>query len=34
MNAEKILRKEGQNPDYPVVLLCAFTGKAANNIGM
>ena len=33
MNTEKILRKEGQDPDYPTVLLCAFTGKAANLIG-
>jgi hypothetical protein len=33
MNAEKILRKEGQESDYPTVLICAFTGKAANLIG-
>ena len=31
--AEKILRKEGQNPNYPRVLLAAPTGKAASIIG-
>ena len=33
MWAEKILRKEGQNPNYPRVLLAAPTGKAASIIG-
>ena len=31
--AEKILRKEGQNPNYPRVLLTAPTGKSASIIG-
>ena len=29
--AEKILRKSGDNPNYPRVLVCAHTGKAANS---
>ena len=33
LNAERILRKAGDVPDHPAVLLCAFTGKAANLIG-
>ena len=28
----KILRKEGDDPDCPYVVLCAFTGSAASNI--
>ena len=31
--AEKILRKEGQHPNHPRVLLCAWTGKASHLIG-
>ena len=31
--AEKILTKEGQDPDHPRVLLCAWTGKASHLIG-
>ena len=30
--AEKILRKAGDNPHYPNVLICAPTGKAASLI--
>ena len=30
--AEKILRKAGDNPNYPRVLVCAHTGKAASLI--
>ena len=30
--AEKILRKSGDNPNYPRVLICAHTGKAASII--
>ena len=33
MWAEKILRKEGDDPHKPRVLLMAFTGKAASLIG-
>ena len=31
--AEKILTKEGQHPNHPRVLLCAWTGKASHLIG-
>ena len=31
--AENILRNAGDEPNHPRVLLCAFTGKAANLIG-
>ena len=31
--AEKILRRPGQNPNYPVCILAAPTGKAASIIG-
>ena len=31
--AEKILLKEGDHPHKPRVLLMAFSGKAAANIG-
>ncbi len=30
--ATRLLRKAGQSPDCPTVLLCASTGKAASNI--
>ena len=30
---EKILRTVEDNPNHPRVLLCAYTGKAANLIG-
>ena len=30
--AEKILRKAGDNPNYPNLLICAPTGKAASLI--
>ena len=30
--AERILRKAGDNPNYPRVLVCAHTGKAASLI--
>ena len=33
IHAEKILSKEGGNPDKPRVLLCAHTGNAASLIG-
>ena len=33
MWAEKILLKEGDHPHKPRVLLMAFSGKAAANIG-
>ena len=33
IHAEKILRKAGDKPNHPRVLLCAFTGKAASLIG-
>lgn len=33
LQSEKILRKAGDNPNDPRVLLCAFTGKAARIIG-
>ena len=33
MHAEKIIRKAGDKPNHPRVLLCAFTGKAASLIG-
>ena len=33
IHAEKILSKEGDNPDKPRVLLCAHTGNAASLIG-
>ena len=32
-HAEKILRKPGDDPHKPRVLLCSFTAKAANLIG-
>ena len=31
--AEKILTKEGDHPNHPRVLLCAWTGKASHLIG-
>ncbi len=31
-SATRLLRKPGQSPDCPTVLLCASTGKAASNI--
>ena len=33
MHGEKILRKEGNDPNHPNVIVCAFTGKAASLIG-
>ena len=33
MQAEKILRMPGDDPNYPRVLICAPTGKAASLIG-
>lgn len=30
MHAERILRKEGDHPHHPRVLICAPTGKAAS----
>ena len=33
MQAEKILRAEGDKPNHPRVLLLAQTGKAASLIG-
>jgi hypothetical protein len=30
---EKILRTVEDNPNHPRVILCAYTGKAANLIG-
>ena len=33
MHAEKYLRKAGDKPDHPRVLLTAHTGKAASLIG-
>ena len=30
--AEKILRRPGQNPKHPRVIICAWTGKAASII--
>ena len=33
MQAEKLLRKAGHHPNHPIVLLSAFTGKAASLIG-
>ena len=33
IHAEKILGKEGDNPEKPRVLLCAHTGNAASLIG-
>ena len=33
LQAEKILRKPGDDPNFPKVLLCAPTGKAASLIG-
>ena len=32
-HAENILRKAGDDPHKPRVLLCSFTAKAANLIG-
>ena len=32
-HAEKTLRKDGEDPNHPRVILCAFTAKAANLIG-
>jgi hypothetical protein len=33
MHAEKFLRKSGDKPDHPRVLLTAHTGKASSLIG-
>ena len=33
MHAEKILRKAGDKPNHPRILLLAHTGKAASLIG-
>ena len=33
MHGEKILRKEGNDPNHPNVIVCAYTGKAASLIG-
>ena len=33
MQAEKLLRRPGDDPVYPHVLICAPTGKAASLIG-
>ena len=33
LHAEKILRRSGQNFNFPHVIVCAPTGKAASLVG-